>query len=853
MTRWVLPALLAATAAGAACGVRPPDPAGLTVAVDSGPSSLDPRVGSDEPSRRFQDLVFNALVRTGDDARPVLDLAAAIEAPDPLTLVVRLRPGVRFHDGALLSSADVVDTYRSILDGRVPSFRRADLERLASIEAPDPSTVIFRLAQPFTPAIANLTVPILRAGTGDDAARRPIGTGPFRLARYRKDEDLLLTRFEQYFEGPAGPGSVRLRIIPSETSRLLELLTGGVDMVVNDLPPDGVARMRRTPGFRVVSKPGRNAVYMAFNLADPIVGDTRVREAIACAIDREAVVRHLLRGGATLATGLLPPGHWAYNPDVERAPHDTARAGRLLDAAGHPDPDGPGREVRFRVEYKAPSSDLARQQAAVLQAQLAEVGIGVDIRTYEWATFYEDLKAGRFQIVVSNWTDLSDPDVYRLRFHSAALPPAGLNRGGYRNRAADLLIDAGATATDAAARREIYGRLQAILAVDRPYIVLWHRDVTAVLGPRVDRFELLSGADFRPLWRARVVPGGDQPPAPSTDAAADRRFEGARRDRSRAQQAGRVDGEIDHGRGAAATRRPAIQDHTDTVAERRRRFIGGGGWRPAGAVGAGGDDRTADGACQGCCDRVRRDPHTDSVATTQEPRRQVVGRRQHEGERPRPEGRHQTMGGCGDVAGAQQDRLAIAGDERQRHPIGATLRLVDALDGGRVARVARQAVEGLRRVDHEQPLAQRLGGACDRGGFGLLRIDPVHLGRHAGLALRHDGDFTIAQPRRGARAAVGRDPGCRPLGACPSNRMGRVRGGAGPSASLPRLGDVPHRIRRGASHTAPRRREPEGRMGVAAPCFTSIPPRASPGTPKPHARAPSYYSDRLLDPAGAAA
>ena len=754
MPRWVLPAILAA-AAGGACGVRPPDPGGLTVAVDSGPSSLDPRVGSDEASRRFQDLVFNALVRTGDDARPVPDLAAAIDAPDPLTLVVRLRAGVRFHDGALLTSADVVDTYRSIVDGRVPSFRRADLEMLSSVEAPDPATVVFRLARPFAPAVANLTVPILRAGAGDEAARHPVGTGPFRLARYRKDEDLLLVRFDDYFEGRAGPTSVRLRIIPFETSRLLELLTGGVDMLVNDLPPDGVARIRRTPGFRVLSKPGRNTVYMAFNLGDPILGDARIREAVAGALDREALVRHLLRGSATVATGLLPPGHWAYNPAVPRAPHDTARAGRLLDEAGRPDPDGPGPEVRFRLEYKAPSSDLARQQAAVVQAQLAAVGIGVDVRTYEWATFYEDLKAGRFQIVVSNWTDLADPDVYRLRFHSSAIPPAGLNRGGYRNAEADRLIDAGAADDDEAARREIYGRLQAILAADRPYIVLWHRDVTAVLGPRVGGFVLLSGADFRPLWRTRVLSPGGAAPAPSADSAAERRLEGARRDRAGAQQAGRVDGEVDHGRGAAAAGRPAVQDDAHGVPERLRRFVGGGRGRPAGAVGAGGDDRAADRARQGGGDRVGRDAHADGVAAAQEPRRQVVGRRQDEGERPGPEGVHQATGVVGDVARAQRDGLAVSGDERQRHPVGASLGLEDAVDGGGVARVARQAIEGLRRVDHEEALAERLGGARDRGGFGVLRIDAVHLGRHGGLAFRRDGGPTIAQPRALVRAGAG--------------------------------------------------------------------------------------------------
>jgi peptide/nickel transport system substrate-binding protein len=752
MPRRVPFAVIAAVLAVGACAVRPPDPSGITLAIDSGPSSLDPRIGSDEASRRFQDLVFNAIVRTGDDARPIPDLAHTIETPDPLTVIVRLRPGVRFHDGATLTSADVADTYRSILEGRVPSFRRADLDRITAIETPDAATVVFRLQRPFAPLVGNLTVPILRAGTGAEAARHPIGTGPFRLARYRKDEDLLLDRFDAYFEGPAGPASIRLRIVPSETSRLLELLTGGVDMVVNDLPPDGLERVRRTPGFRVVSKPGRNAVYMAFNLSDPILGDTRVREAIACALDRDAVVRHLLRGTATLATGLLPPGHWAYNPDVESAPHDPARAARLLDAAGWPDPDGTGPAVRFRIEYKAPASDLARQQAAILQAQLAAVGIGIDVRTYEWATFYEDLRAGRFQIVVSNWTDISDPDVYRLRFHSEAVPPAGLNRGGYRSAEADLLIEAGAEQSDPATRLRSYARLQAVLAIERPYIVLWHRDATAVLGPRVGGFELLSGADFRPLWRARVRREGGGEPASSADAAADGGFQGARGDRAGAHQTRRVDGEIDDGRGASAAGRSAIQDQAHRIAESQRRFLGCGGWRSPRAVGAGGDDRPAERARQRGGDRMGGDPHADGVSPSQEARRQVVCRGQDERERPWPEGRHQAAGSVRDLPGAERDSVLVARDQRQGHAVGTALGLEDAIDGRGIARVARQPVKGFRRVDHEQALAQCLRGARDGGGVGILRVDAVHLGRHASLAFLCAGGPTIAQARHAVRA-----------------------------------------------------------------------------------------------------
>ena len=289
--------------------------------------------------------------------------------------------------------------------------------------------------------------------------------------------------------------------------RLLELLKGSVDLIVNDLSPDQLDRVARTPGYRVERRPGHNYVYMAFNLRDRFLSDRRVREAIARALDRGAIIEYLLHGGATLATGLLPPGHWAYQPDVPSYPFDPRAAAELLDRAGYPDPDGSGPRTRFRLSLETPSSELGLQQAAVIQEQLGRIGIGLDIRAYEWPTFYDDLKAGRFQVIVSNWTEISDPDIYRLRFHSLYVPPAGFNRGFYRNLRVDRLLESGASTLDEVTRRRIYGEIQRILARDLPYVSLWHRDVAVAERDRVRGFQLTSGADFLPL--RRVTLGAD--------------------------------------------------------------------------------------------------------------------------------------------------------------------------------------------------------------------------------------------------------------------------------------------------------------------------------------------------------
>jgi peptide/nickel transport system substrate-binding protein len=723
--------ILALAALAILAGCAPvADPAStLTVAIDSGPPSLDPRLGSDEAARRLNDLVFSGLFRVDETAHPVPDLARSWEQPDPRTVVVRLRGDVRFHDGSRLTARDVLYTYRSILENEVPSFRREDLGSVSAIEAPDEQTVVFRLRGPFAPILTNLNVPILRAGSGPSAAARPVGTGPYRLVRYRKDEDLTLRRFDGYFAGHRGPENIRLRIIPTETARLLELLKGGVDLIVNDLSPDQIARVRREPGYRVETLPGRNYVYMGFNLLDPILADRRVREAIARALDREAIVRHLLHGAATLATGLLPPGHWAYEPDVPRFGPDPEGAARLLDQAGHPDPDGAGPGARFRLTYKTTSSEVALQQAAIVQQQLARVGIVVDIRAYEWATFYEDLKAGRFQIVVSNWTEIADPDIYRLRFHSRYRPPAGFNRGSYSNPEVDRLIERGAATLDETVRRTIYAGIQRLLARDLPYVSLWHRDVTAIRRERVRGFRLTPGADFYPLREVTLAapgaPGSTGVPVSGQLAPQDP-LHGGDRHRPGADQARRVGREIDDRGGGAAAGRASIEYEGDRVGQRLL-HLGRGGWgRLAGAVGAGGHDRTARRPRQGRSDRVRRDAHADRVPATQEPRRQIGGSGQDQGQGSGPEGGGQAAGHVRHLAHAQEHRRLVGGDERQGHPIGAALGLEHPVDGLRAARIGAQAVEGLGRVGDEMAAAQTLSGARDRDGVRMIGVDALH-------------------------------------------------------------------------------------------------------------------------------
>lgn len=496
---------LLALAALAGCGGSAPSgPPTLTVAVDVGPSNLDPRLGSDESSRRAYQLLFAALIRYDARSQPEPDLAASWEIPDPLHYRFRLRSGLTFHDGRPLTSEDVRYTYESILKDEVPSFRKGDLETIASIETPDPLTVAFTLREPFAPFLSNLNVGILPRGAGPEAGSRPVGAGPFRFLRYRRDRDILLEAFENYHAGRPAVPRIRLKIVPGETSRHQELLKGSVDLVVNDLTPDQVESLRKEGRLRVLTGPSSSYSYLAFNLEDPILRDRRVRRAIAHALDVPRLVELLLHSLARPSTGLLPPDHWAYEPDVASHPHDPALSARLLDEAGFRDPDGDGPKPRFTISYKTSTAELARQQATVFQEQLRGVGIDLQVRSFEWGTFYDDIKSGRFQLFSLQWTQILDPDVYRMRFGSGYIPPRGFNRGRYRNPEVDRLLEEGAREPDPAVRRRVYGRIQRILAEDLPYVSLWHKSNFAVMSDRLEGFALTPAADFHVLSAARL-------------------------------------------------------------------------------------------------------------------------------------------------------------------------------------------------------------------------------------------------------------------------------------------------------------------------------------------------------------
>jgi peptide/nickel transport system substrate-binding protein len=485
----------------------------LVFLIDVSPTNLDPRVGLDPQSERIDALMFDGLVVRDASYRFVPGLAERWEQPDPLTLTFHLRTNVRFHDGRLLTSRDALWTINSMRTGMITgpkaiiTPKATSYASVASVEAPDAATLILHLKQPDNFLLSNLStgaMGIVPEGSGRDFWQHPVGSGPFRFVSQEVDKEVVIERNPSSWQHDSEQGNiqhVRFAVVPDAITRALELRKGSADIASNTLLPDMLPILAAEKDLVVESNGGTQVQYLAFNTIDPILRDVRVRRAIAFAIDRDLILKTLLSGRAHPAYSLLPEQHWAYFSDGGDYPHyDLRRAQQLLKEAGY-QPDEHG--VRLHLTMKTSTDDFTRLLAATLQQQLAQVGIALEIRSYESATFIQDLNRGSFQMYALRWVGGNEqPDIFNT-LSTARIPPKGQNRGRYSNLVLDRILDDASQTTDQKQRQTDYVKAQQILARDLPAFNLWYPDSVVVHNRRVTNIAISPSGSFdflRSAW-----------------------------------------------------------------------------------------------------------------------------------------------------------------------------------------------------------------------------------------------------------------------------------------------------------------------------------------------------------------
>lgn len=481
----------------------------LVVAQSGDPGALNPAVTTSGATHPITDQIFNGLVGLDEALSPVPELAERWSIEDGgRTYRFALRQGVRWHDGAPFTSADVKFTFEAALL-RYHSRTRSALEGLVErIDTPDAHTVIFRLRRPYAPLLQRLDV--VEASIiprhqyeGHDLlsgppTRNPVGTGPFRFASYTPADRVVLERNPHYFRaGLPNVDRLVFRVLPTAATAVASLERGDVDFVLN-VPGADIARLRSRGDVAVLPSAGGSGGSLCQevlipNLNRPPLGDVRIRRAIAHAIDRDFIVERVYFGQGRPATG--PITHlmaWAYTADVRQYPYDPAEANRILDAAGmRRGEDG----VRFALTFTHAAS--AQRLGQALREQLRAAGIMLHLLTLDFNAAVEQVFVKKtFDLGLASLCNGADPDVgVRRVYVSSNIGPYPFSNGaGYRNARVDALFDEATRPSDRSQRRPVYEEIQRIVAEDVPYFWLIDSETVRAHRTAFTGFRLWTGA-----------------------------------------------------------------------------------------------------------------------------------------------------------------------------------------------------------------------------------------------------------------------------------------------------------------------------------------------------------------------
>ena len=408
---------------------RGAEPGTLVIAIEVAPRGFDPRFSTSfQTSARIMQLIFDTLVIKNEKFEFVPSLAQRFEeSEDHRTFTFHLRSDAMFHNGKPLTSADVKYTFESLLSPALKSPIRGAVDKISSIEAPDPLTVIFRARVPFYSFMGNLpAIGIIPEGAGTEMISSPMGSGPYKFVSYQEGSSVQLEANPSYWGGAPNIPRVHIKVVADNSTRQAELMSGEVDLAYNaQFDPETIRALSQRRDMQVVLGDGASIGYLGVNFSGTsLLSNQKVRQAVAYGIDREVIIHRLLRDQARKANGMMPPEHWAYDHSVSVYDHDPERAKQLLDEAGYRDPDDDGPRPRLTLTMLTSTTQLSRNIAAIMQDQLRRVGIHLDLQSLETATLFDKLGKAQFDLyylIGIGFNQLTD--VFQFVYHSRYQDP----------------------------------------------------------------------------------------------------------------------------------------------------------------------------------------------------------------------------------------------------------------------------------------------------------------------------------------------------------------------------------------------------------------------------------------------
>ena len=489
-----------------ASGAPPKD--AIVVGLLAEPVTMDPPQITDLNSTRVIKRMFEGLTAQELGTYKIIPgLAARWEiSKDGLTYTFHLRPNVKFHDGTPLTAEAVKFCFDRQMNEQGPFYKtgtypyvKGFLGNVAGVEVVNPSTVQIRLKSALTPFLQYLAhhslyiySPEALKKWGKDVVKHPVGTGPFKLETWEPGVKVVLTRNDEYWGGaPKIRQAIYVPIIEAQ-ARLSAIKTGEVDLTM-DVPPDSLDDLRKDPNI-VVAETNSSAVwYVVLNTRHPILKDRRVRQALNYAVNKDAIIRDILKGTAIVAVSPLSPVYGPYaEPGVQRYPYDPEKAKSLLKEAGYAN----GFDVTFFVPESGSGMQSPVEMGTVIQANLAAVGVRAKIQTMEWGAYLKKYLDGPDMAEMSWNPSIGDPDHMMYMLLSSDRFPPAFNAGFYQNPKVDELLRKGRTTIDDRERVALYREAQKLVTEDAPWIIVDHGKQVIVHRKRVQGFKLHPNFDL---------------------------------------------------------------------------------------------------------------------------------------------------------------------------------------------------------------------------------------------------------------------------------------------------------------------------------------------------------------------
>lgn len=431
----------------------------IRFAIAQSPLNLDPRYATDAASERVNRLIYQSLVDFDLASKPIPSLGSWVAVNQQLYQFSLNKNRANFHNGQVLSAADVKATYDSLAN-LTDSPHIQEFSNIKSIKVIDNDTLQFNLKKADKNFTQKLIIGILPRNLIEqhhDFVHKPIGNGPLALVSW--NDKLVLKRIHDR-------QIISLIEVKDPTVRVLKLLHGEVDLLQGELPPELVKYLQSKPEVSVKTSEGRNFSYLGLNMKDPILQNVNVRKALAHAIDCNAIIKQVMVSNTRPASAILPPSHYAGNANLKPYDYNPLLSKQLLVHAGV--------KLPLKLLYKTSTDAQRVRLATIIQSQMQPAGIDLEIKSLDWGTFFEDVKQGHFQLYGLTWVGINTPDIYAKAFGTNNVPPNGFNRGRYVDSTLDqMLIDENWTA----ATLRIHQQL--------PYIPLWYEGQFAAFNKNI--------------------------------------------------------------------------------------------------------------------------------------------------------------------------------------------------------------------------------------------------------------------------------------------------------------------------------------------------------------------------------